>query len=74
MYLRIFRMLNAENVYKNKRQQGCLAEFHTTEFRRNFTEFFDSVGIKLQNSVKFRRIPLNTEFPKIRIPLEYWTL
>ena len=49
---------------------GCPAEFRTTEFWRNFTELFKSAGIKLRNSVKFRGIPFNTEFRKIRIPLE----
>ena len=37
------------------------------EFRRNITEFFNSAGIKLRNCLKFRGIPLNTEFSKIRI-------
>ena len=35
---------------------------------RNFEEFFDSLKIKLRNSVKFRGIPSITDFRKIRIP------
>ena len=46
----------------------CPAKSHPTDFQRNFTELFNFAGIKLQNSVKFRRIPLNAEFRKIRIP------
>ena len=30
----------------------CSAEFRTTDFRRNFTAFFNSAGIRCRNSVK----------------------
>ena len=44
----------------------CLAEL--PEFRWNFTGF--PPGIKLRMSVKFRGVPLNTKFRKIKIPPE----
>ena len=50
----------------------CPVEFRTTEFRRNFTKFFDSAGIKLRNSVTFCGIPVYLEFRKILIPPEFF--
>ena len=56
--------------FRGEEWEECPAEFRTKEFRRNFTEFSYSAGIKLRTSVIFRGTLLNAEFHKIITPPE----